>query len=101
MLFASATASAGVRKVIATSTGPKISSCATVEAGETLVNSVGGYQQPFVGQRPGRLTERRAFGDAALHPAVDVLALDGVDNRADVDAFVQRIAHAQLAHAAA
>jgi hypothetical protein len=42
VLLASATASDGVRKVIATSTGPKISTCAMVLDGATLVNSVGG-----------------------------------------------------------
>src|SRR6266498_1250137 len=42
VLFASSTASAGVRNAIDTSTGPKISTCAIVAAGETLVKSVGG-----------------------------------------------------------
>ena len=42
VLLASATASAGVRNVIATRTGPKISTCATVDAGSTPVKSVGG-----------------------------------------------------------
>ena len=42
VLFASSIASTGVRKVIATSTGPKISTCAIVEDGDTSVNSVGG-----------------------------------------------------------
>src|SRR5213078_4623759 len=42
VLFASSTASAGVRNVIETSTGPKISTWAMVAAGETFVNSVGG-----------------------------------------------------------
>jgi hypothetical protein len=42
VLFASSTASPGVRKVIDTSTGPKISSCTMLAAGETPVNSVGG-----------------------------------------------------------
>src|SRR5437773_4861819 len=42
VLLASSTASAGVRNVIVTSTGPKISTCATVAAGDTLVNRVGG-----------------------------------------------------------
>ena len=42
VLFASATASSGVRNVIETSTGPKISTCAMVLLGATLVNSVGG-----------------------------------------------------------
>ena len=42
VLLASATASSGVRKVIATSTGPKISTRAQVEAGWTLAISVGG-----------------------------------------------------------
>ena len=42
VLFASATDSSGVRKVIATSTGPKISTCAMVLEGSTFVNSVGG-----------------------------------------------------------
>src|SRR5688572_18459497 len=42
VLLASATDSSGVRKVIVTSTGPKISTCAIVLAGSTLVNNVGG-----------------------------------------------------------
>src|SRR2546421_3153646 len=42
VLLASSTASAGVRNVIDTSTGPKISTWAMVAAGATLVNSVGG-----------------------------------------------------------
>src|SRR5690348_218516 len=42
VLFASSTASAGVRNAIVTSTGPKISTCAIVAAGDTPVNSVGG-----------------------------------------------------------
>ena len=42
VLFASATASSGVRKVMLTSTGPKISTCAIVLDGWTFVNSVGG-----------------------------------------------------------
>src|SRR5712671_4291384 len=42
VLLASSTASAGVRNVIETSTGPKISTWAMVAAGETLVNKVGG-----------------------------------------------------------
>src|SRR5712671_3071561 len=46
VLFASSTASRGVRKVIAASTGPKISCCATVEVGCTLLNSVGGKNSP-------------------------------------------------------
>src|SRR6059036_754735 len=42
VLLASATASAGVRNVIETSTGPKISTWAIVADGATSVNSVGG-----------------------------------------------------------
>ena len=42
MLLASAIASSGVRNVMATATGPKISTSAMVEAGATSVNSVGG-----------------------------------------------------------
>src|SRR5690242_3303018 len=42
VLLASSTASAGVRNVIVTSTGPKISTCAIVAAGDTFVNRVGG-----------------------------------------------------------
>src|SRR6059036_698951 len=42
VLLASSTASDGVRNVIATSTGPKISTWAMVAAGDTFVNSVGG-----------------------------------------------------------
>ena len=42
VLLASATASAGVRNVMETSTGPKISTWAIVAEGETSVNSVGG-----------------------------------------------------------
>ena len=42
VLFASSTASLGVRNVIDTSTGPKISSCTMRAAGDTPVKSVGG-----------------------------------------------------------
>src|SRR5206468_4555381 len=42
VLFASSTASLGVRKLIATTTAPKISTCAIVAAGATSVNRVGG-----------------------------------------------------------
>src|SRR5829696_9143178 len=42
VLLASATDSSGVRKVIVTSTGPKISTCAIVDDGCTFVKSVGG-----------------------------------------------------------
>src|SRR2546426_3550324 len=42
VLLASSTASAGVRNVIETSTGPKISTWAMVAAGDTFVNRVGG-----------------------------------------------------------
>src|SRR6266513_401573 len=42
VLLASSRASAGVRNVIATRTGPKISTWAMVAAGDTFVNSVGG-----------------------------------------------------------
>src|SRR5215813_4828785 len=49
VLFASSTASVGVRNVIAASTGPKISCCATIEVGWTLLNRVGGKNRPFEG----------------------------------------------------
>src|SRR5947207_405854 len=42
VLLASATDSARVRKVIVTNTGPKISTCAIVDEGETSVNNAGG-----------------------------------------------------------
>ena len=42
VLFARATDSSGVRKVMVTRTGPKISTCAIVEDGCTSVNRVGG-----------------------------------------------------------
>ena len=41
-VFASSTASDGVRNVMLTNTGPKISTCAIVDDGVTSVNSVGG-----------------------------------------------------------
>src|SRR3954451_12540198 len=50
VLFASSTASTGVRKVISTTTGPKISTWAIVAAGATSVNRVGGKNQPSRGQ---------------------------------------------------
>src|SRR6267378_1600056 len=49
VLFASSTASRGVRKVIAASTGPKISCWATVDVGCTLLSRVGGKYNPRVG----------------------------------------------------
>src|SRR5229473_6075214 len=42
VLFASSTASLGVRNVIVASTGPKISCWATIDVGCTLLSSVGG-----------------------------------------------------------
>ena len=42
MLLASSIASFGVRMVMKTTTGPKISTWATVDAGETSLRSVGG-----------------------------------------------------------
>src|SRR5579864_3546683 len=42
VLLASSTASRGVRNVMAARTGPKISCCATIEVGCTLLRSVGG-----------------------------------------------------------
>jgi len=42
VLLARATASAGVRNVIETRTGPKISTCAMVAEGVTSVNRLGG-----------------------------------------------------------
>jgi hypothetical protein len=42
VLFEISTASAGVRNVISTTTGPKISTWAIVAAGDTSVKSVGG-----------------------------------------------------------
>ena len=42
VLLASSTASSGVLNVISTTTGPKISTCAMVAAGDTSVKRVGG-----------------------------------------------------------
>jgi hypothetical protein len=50
VLLASSTASVGVRKLMSTTTGPKISTCAMVAAGDTSVKSVGGKNQPSCGQ---------------------------------------------------
>src|SRR5438094_5777654 len=44
VLFANSTASPGVRNVIETSTGPKISTWAMVAAGDTFVHNVGGEE---------------------------------------------------------
>src|SRR5712664_2272396 len=49
VLLASSTASRGVRNVIAASTGPKISCCATIDAGCTLLSSVGKKYKPREG----------------------------------------------------
>ena len=90
VLLASATASSGVRKLIATSTGPKISTRAQVEAGETLVSSVGGKKQPSAGSVARRLEERRALLDALRHQLADALELHRRDDRADIDGLVER-----------
>ncbi|MNC95928.1 hypothetical protein D3C83_131630 [compost metagenome] len=50
VLLARATASSGVRKLISTSTGPKISSLATVLEGATLVIRAGRKKQPPSGR---------------------------------------------------
>src|SRR6266403_2823300 len=49
VLFANSTASRGVRNVIAASTGPKISCCATTEVGCTLLSRVGKKYKPREG----------------------------------------------------
>src|SRR5690606_41530962 len=53
VLFASATASSGVRNVMDTSTGPNISSWAIVLDGATSVHSVGGRHHPSAGPPHG------------------------------------------------
>ena len=45
------------------------------------------------------LIDIRAFADAALDPLVNRFVLHGINQRADVNAFVQRVAQAQLRHA--
>ena len=99
VLLASATASSWVRKLIATSTGPKISSVTSVLAGETLVTSAGFRKQPLPGQVAVGLVDHRAFGGAALHQIADALDLHRGDQRADVDGLVERIADAEGRHA--
>src|SRR5450830_592131 len=49
VLFASCTASGGVRKLMATSTGPKISACATAAEVDAPVIRVGGNHEPSAG----------------------------------------------------
>src|SRR5471030_399876 len=83
VLFASCTASGGVRKLIATSTGPKISACATAAELDAPVISVGGNHEPLAGS---------SHADwYTVQPSA----------RADVDRLVERRAEGQLVHARA
>jgi len=81
-----------------TSTGPKISTCAMVAAGETSVNSVRRIEVAFGRHAQGRLPHLGTFLHALLHEAADPLELHRRDDRAHVDGFIERRADAQFLH---
>src|SRR3954454_21261787 len=91
VLLASSTASAGVRKVMSTTTGPKISTCAMVAAGATSVKSVGGKNTASPRTAPAGLPQ---LGPLLLPPPdqiLNLLQLNRCDDRAHVDGLVQRV----------
>ncbi len=83
---------------MATATGPKISTWAIVEAGSTSVKRVGGKKQPS-GWSAAGLEHRRALGLAPGDEVADPLQLHGCHDGPDVGRFVERVTHAQRAHA--
>ena len=97
VLFALATASSGVRKVMTDSTGPKTSSRAMRCAGETWVNTVGLNQKPLLGQHAVGLPALRALGVPDVGELADAGQLLGGVDRAEVGVLVQRVADAQRA----
>ncbi len=101
MLLASSAASAGVRKVMATSTGPKISSCTTVAAGMHVGEQSGRVEAALLRQRIARLPAARAFGHAGVDHLANGLKLHRRNDCADVDGLVERRADAQRFHARA
>ena len=62
VLFAFATASAGVRNVSTETTGPKISSCAMRCVWLTPLNTVGRNQKPLVGELAAGVPPLGALG---------------------------------------
>ncbi len=55
-------------------------------------------EESFLRQRAVRLEQFRAFFDPALDPPVDGFPLRLIDNRANVDALVERIADPEMPH---
>ena len=98
VLFASATDSSGVRNVIVTSTGPKISTCAIVDDGCDVGEQRRRIEVALGRTGPRRLPHRRAFVDALLHQAANALELHRRDDRAHVHRLVERRADAKLLH---
>ena len=101
VLFASSTASLGVRNVIAASTGPKISCCATIDVGCTLLSKRRRIVKAARGQLDLRLPAGRAFRDSLVDQPLDAVELHPRDDRANVDRLVERRPDAQRAHAIA
>ena len=80
-------ASSGVRKLIVISTGPKISSCASVDAGETPVTSVGAEATPKQILRTMEMAElRRVPVVDAEGRVVGVISREDLTRRFDVRA---------------
>ena len=82
VLLAGSTAPAGVQKIMATSTGPKMSPCATVLPGLTPVSSVGFHTSSFPA------TKFWAASTPHLVPRLDIaqnpLTLTFIGNRAQI-----------------
>jgi hypothetical protein len=91
-----------VRNVIATSTGPKISSVATVAAGDahSKVTSVG--RRSILPQGSGRIAWYFSAPSFTPVSTSDLIALElhRGDHRAHIDRLVERHADAQRLHAA-
>jgi hypothetical protein len=98
VLFASSIASSGVRNVISTTTGPKISTCAIVAAGCTVGEERRRIEETVCGTAPGRLPEGGTLFPAFRDQRLDPLELDRRHDGPDVDRLVEGIAHAKGFH---
>ena len=98
VLFASATASLGVRNVIAHEHRPEDLDLRDRRRRLHVGEQRRRIEAALRRTRPRRLPHRRAFVDALLHERADALELHRRDDRAHVHRLVERRAEAQLLH---
>ncbi len=101
VLFASSTASLGVRKVMRREHGAEDLFLRDGGGGVNAGQQRGREVEAVLRQRGLRLPAGCAVGDALVHVATDAFELYGCDDGADVDGLVQWRADAQSLHARA